>query len=71
MPFGFFNVSNTFMNEVLQMFLGKLVVVYFDDMVVYSKDEEEHLKHLTVMFTALKAPKFYVKMDKCNSSLAM
>ncbi|KAE8668323.1 cytochrome P450 78A7-like [Hibiscus syriacus] len=69
MPFGLTNAPTTFctlMNKVLQPFLDHFVVVYLDDIVVYSKTVEEHIEHLRRVFQVLRDNELYVKEEKCS-----
>ena len=57
MPFGLSNAPSTFMrlmNHVLRKYIGLFVVVYFDDILVYNKTFDDHIKHLKVVFETLR-----------------
>ncbi|CAL1401302.1 unnamed protein product [Linum trigynum] len=68
MPFGLTNAPTTFctlMNQVCEPFLDQFVVVYLDDIVVYSKTLDEHAEHLRQVFQVLRDNELYVKREKC------
>ena len=53
-------------NEVLGSFIGKFVVVYFDDILVYSQVEASHKEHLTQVFQVLRQQALNAKLEKCE-----
>ncbi|KAI3515986.1 hypothetical protein L1887_14893 [Cichorium endivia] len=68
MSFGLTNAPSTFMrlmNEVLKIFLGRFVVVYLDDILVYIKSKEDQLLHVKQVFETLRTQKLYGKQEKC------
>ena len=68
MPFGLCNAPTTFttlMNIIFHEYLDDFVIIYIDDMLVYSKTEE-HTKHLEKVFRKLRSNKLYAKGDKCD-----
>jgi hypothetical protein len=68
MPLGLTNAPCTFMrlmNVALHAFIGRFVVVYFDDILVYSKDLNEHINHLQCVLDVLRKEKLYANLKKC------
>lgn len=54
------------MNEVFKPYLRKFVLVFFDDILIYSPSLESHLAHLEIVFQALEANQLYAKLTKCE-----
>ncbi|KAJ0802805.1 putative nucleotidyltransferase, Ribonuclease H [Helianthus annuus] len=69
MPFGLTNAPAVFMdlmNRVFHQFLDKFVIVFIDDILVYSKSREEHEAHLHIVLGTLRHEKLYAKFSKCD-----
>nr|GEV77792.1 putative reverse transcriptase domain-containing protein [Tanacetum cinerariifolium] len=69
MPFGLTNASAVFidlMNRMCKPYLDKFVIVFIDDILIYSKNKEDHEKHLKTIFELLKNEKLYAKILKCD-----
>ena len=69
MPFGLTNAPAVFMdlmNRVCKPFLDKFVIVFIDDILVYSKSKEEHEEHLRKVLELLRREKLYAKLSKCE-----
>lgn len=68
-PFSLTNATTTFMcliNSVVCPYLDKFVIVFIDDILVYSKNEEEHAEHLASVLRLLREHQLYAKISKCN-----
>jgi hypothetical protein len=69
MSFGLTNAPAYFMyqmNKVFMEYLDKFVVVFIEDILVFSKNEEEHAKHLRLVLQKLREHKLYAKRSKCE-----
>ena len=69
MPFGPTNAPSTFMrlmNHVLRSFIGNFVVVYFDDILIYSMTLDDHLEHLKSVLEVLRKASLFANRDKCT-----
>ncbi|GJX17986.1 putative reverse transcriptase domain-containing protein [Tanacetum coccineum] len=69
MPFGLTNAPAVFMdlmNRVCKPYLDKFVIVFIDDILIYSKNKEEHGEHLKTILNLLRSEKLYAKFSKCD-----
>jgi hypothetical protein len=68
-PFGLSNASTVFMclmNGVFREYLDKFVIVFLDDILVYSKSKEEHEQHMRMVLQVLREHHLYAKLRKCS-----
>ncbi|XP_059456434.1 uncharacterized protein LOC132186472 [Corylus avellana] len=73
MPFGLTNAPSTFqslMNHIFQPYLRKFILVFFDDILIFSKDENTHRQHLHMALDILRRHKLFAKMSKCRFGCA-
>lgn len=69
MPFGLANMPATFMeliNGVFHKYLDKFVIVFMDDIHIYSASKVEHERHFRIALQTLREPKLYPKFSKCE-----
>ena len=70
MPFGLTNAPAAFMDlmhRVFRSYLDQFVILFIDDILIYSRTPEEHERHLTTVLQTLREHKLYAKMSKCDS----
>ena len=69
MPFGLTNAPAAFMkmmNGIFFEWLDEFMIIFIDDILVYSKDRETHEEHLRAVLTRLREQKLYAKLSKCS-----
>ncbi|KAM2333980.1 hypothetical protein ACFXTH_011592 [Malus domestica] len=69
MPFGLTNASAAFMrlmNEIFQQYLDRFVIIFIDDILVYSKSKAYHIRHLNLVLKKLREHQLYAKFSKCQ-----
>ena len=74
MSFGLTNAPATFMdlmNRVFKPYLDLFVIVFIDDILLYSRNEEDHASHLRIVIQTLRDNELYVKLSKCEFDLSL
>nr|GFC40841.1 putative reverse transcriptase domain-containing protein [Tanacetum cinerariifolium] len=69
MPFGLINAPAVFMdlmNRVCKLYLDKFIIVFIDDILIYSRNKEEYVNHLRIILELLRNEKLYAKFSKCE-----
>ncbi|KAA3474142.1 RNA-directed DNA polymerase-like protein [Gossypium australe] len=69
MTFGLTNAPGIFMdlmNRIFRPYLNRFVVVFIDDIMIYSRDESEHAEHLRIVLQTLRNKQLYAKFSKCE-----
>ncbi|VVA37255.1 PREDICTED: reverse mRNAase, partial [Prunus dulcis] len=69
MPFGLTNMPAAFMdlmNRVFRRYLGRFVIVFIDNILIYSKSQKAHMKHLDIVLKTLRRRQLYAKFSKCQ-----
>ncbi|KAA3479982.1 reverse transcriptase [Gossypium australe] len=69
MPFGLTNAPVVFMdlmNWIFKLYLDSFIIVFFDDILIYSRDESEHAEHLRIVLQTLRDKQLFAKFSKCK-----
>ncbi|GJW93490.1 putative reverse transcriptase domain-containing protein, partial [Tanacetum coccineum] len=66
MPFGLTNAPAVFMNRVCKPYLDKFVIIFINDILIYSKNKKEHEEHLKAILELLKKEELYTKFSECE-----
>ena len=74
MPFSLINAPTTFMrnmDDLIRPFIGKCFIVYLDDVLIFSRSWEEHVKQLQQVFDTIQQHRLYMNMDKCSFAMTI
>jgi hypothetical protein len=66
MPFGLTNAPTLFQAAMLSKYLNEFVVIFLDDILIFSKDPSKHVQHLTVVLETLRKQGYLARLHKCS-----